>query len=86
MTKYLVRVQYEYPVDALNAEDALNTVPLATRLKYMNAEGTTEIYRDGERVLTAILLHNNSVEVLKNVEAVTAQAGPNKDSGSPGGS
>jgi hypothetical protein len=86
MMKYRVRVSYEYPVDALNAEDALNTVPLATRLKYMNSEGITEIFNsDGERVLIAVLEHNGSKGVyIKNVEAVTAQAGTKQDPGTPG--
>ena len=58
MTKYLVRVKYEYPVDAINAEDALSTVPIATRLKYLNADGTTEIINsEGTVVLKAKLVN-----------------------------
>jgi hypothetical protein len=57
MPKYKVRVQYEYPVDAVSAEDALKTVPIASRLNWINAEGLTEIFNAaGEKVLTAKLV------------------------------
>jgi hypothetical protein len=63
LTKYLVRVKYEYPVDAVNAEDALSTVPIATRLKYANADGLTEIINDeGKTVLRAKLVNNSKKE------------------------
>ena len=65
MPKYLVRVKYEYPVEAVNAEDAFNTVPIATRLKYLNADGTTEIINsEGKVVLRAKLVNKNSKEAL----------------------
>jgi len=68
MTKYLVRVEYEYPVDAIDAEDALSTVPIATRLKYVNAEGTTEIINsEGKVVLKAKLVNKNSKEACQQV-------------------
>ena len=57
MPDYVVRVIYEYPVSAISAEDALSTVPIATRLKYLNAEGITEILNaEGKVVLTAKLV------------------------------
>jgi len=66
MSKYFVRVIYEYPVDTINAEAALSTVPIATRLKYANADGTTEIINsEGTVVLKAKLATANSkTEVL----------------------
>jgi hypothetical protein len=61
MCKYLVRVTYEYPVDSVNAKDALSTVPMATRLKYLNADGTTEIINsEGKVVLKAKLVNKRS--------------------------
>jgi len=55
--KYRVRVQYEYPVDAVSAEDAMKTVPVASRIKWVNAEGITEIFNAaGKKVLTAKLV------------------------------
>lgn len=63
MPDYKVRVTYVYPVSAVNAEDALSTVPIATRLKYPNAEGRTEILNGaGEVVLTAKLVTGNQKE------------------------
>ena len=63
MPKYKVRVTYQYPVNAVNAEDALSTVPIATRLKYLNADGTTEIVNsEGKVVLKAKLVNKNSKE------------------------
>ena len=59
MPKYQVKVTCTYPVEAINAEDALSTVPLVIRMRYINvhAEGLTEILdaATGERVLTAKL-------------------------------
>ena len=53
--KYKVKVSYEYPVDAVNAEDALKTVPIAERIHWQNAEGTLEVFdADGKRVLKAV--------------------------------
>ena len=43
MPKYIVRVTATYPVDAINAEDALSTVPIAVRIKGSIAEALTEI-------------------------------------------
>jgi hypothetical protein len=61
MPDYEVRVHYIYKVQAVNAEDALSTVPIATRLKYANADGLTEIINDeGKTVLRAKLVNNNS--------------------------
>ena len=63
MPKYRVRIVYEYPVDAVNAEDAFATIPIATRLKYLNADGTTEIINsEGKVVLKAKLVNKNSKE------------------------
>ena len=59
MPKYLIRVTCTYPVDALNAEDALSTVPMVIRMRYIggHAEGVTEILdaATGEVVLKAEL-------------------------------
>ena len=64
MPKYKVRVTYQYPVNAVNAEDALSTVPIATRLKYVNADGTTEIINsEGKVVLKAKLVNKNAKEI-----------------------
>ena len=54
MPKYRVRVIYEYPVQAVSPHDALDTVPIATRLKYINADGTAEVINsEGKVVLKA---------------------------------
>jgi len=59
LPKYKVRVTCTYPVSALNAEDALSTVPMVIKLRYISghAEGLTEIIDDGtgEVVLKALL-------------------------------
>lgn len=63
MSKYLVRVTYKYPIDAVDAEDALSTVPIATRLKYINADGTTEIINsEGKVVLKAKLVSKENFD------------------------
>ena len=41
--RYLVRVICSYPVDAVNAEDALSTVPMAVRILLPTVDGLTEI-------------------------------------------
>lgn len=45
MPDYIVRVTHTYPVSAVDPKDALSTVPIAIRMKYINvhAEGLTEI-------------------------------------------
>ncbi len=45
MPNYTVRVTCTYPVSAVNAEDALSTVPMLIRMRYIggHAEGLTEI-------------------------------------------
>lgn len=61
MPNYTVKVQYQYKIQAVNAEDALSTVPIATRLKYANADGLTEIINDeGKTVLRAKLVNGKS--------------------------
>ncbi len=79
MSKYLVLVIYEYSVDAINTEDAFGTVPIATRLKYLNADGTTEIINsEGKVVLKAKLVTKTGVasskEVSHDVKTDTGQA------------
>jgi hypothetical protein len=60
--KYKVKVSYEYPVDAVNAEDALSTLDTAIRLKFANAEGLVEIFEaDGKRVLKAVKIEKQQV-------------------------
>jgi hypothetical protein len=60
--KYKVKVSYEYPVDAVSAEDALNTVPIAERIHWQNAEGTLEVFdADGRRVLKAVKIEKQRV-------------------------
>ena len=63
MSKYLVKVSYTYPVDAVDAKDALSTVPQVIRLKYIgvSAEGLTEILdaSTNKVVLTAKLNPDN---------------------------
>ena len=41
--RYLVRVTVTYPVCAVDAVDALSTVPMAVRIILPTAEGLTEI-------------------------------------------
>ena len=63
MPNYTVKVTYTYPVDALDAEDALSTVPQVIRMRYVgvSAEGLTEILDASTKkvVLTAILNPDN---------------------------
>ena len=57
--KYRVKVTYEYPVDAVSAEDALNTVPIVIKAKFagFHGEGLTEVINaDGQVVLKAELV------------------------------
>lgn len=56
MPKYKVKVTYSYPVEAVSAEDALSTVPIVIRAKFIgfHGEGMTEILNDqGEVILKA---------------------------------
>lgn len=59
MPKYKVKVTCTYPVAAVNAEDALSTVPMVIRMRYTSclAKGETEIIdtSTGEVVLKAVL-------------------------------
>ena len=59
MPKYVVKVTCTYPVSAVNAEDALSTVPRVIRMNFIGgiAEGVTEIVdaSSGEVVLKAVL-------------------------------
>ena len=59
MPKYVVKVTCTYPVTAVNAEDALSTVPRVIRMNFIGgtAEGVTEIVNadSGEVVLKAVL-------------------------------
>ena len=45
MPKYLVKVTCTYPVEALDAKNALSTVPMVIKMKYIggHAKGVTEI-------------------------------------------
>ena len=59
MPKFLVRVQYSYEVQAIDPKDALNTVPLVIKGRFIGffGEGKTEIVNaEGEVVLTAKLV------------------------------
>ena len=59
MPKYVVKVTCTYPVSAVNAEDALSTVPRVIRMNFIGgtAEGVTEIVdaSSGKVVLKAVL-------------------------------
>ena len=68
MPKYRVRITYEYPVQAVSPHDALDTVPIATRLKYLNADGTTEIINsEGKVVLKARLVTKTGITISKEM-------------------
>ena len=59
MPDYLVRVTYAYPVSAVNAEDAFNTVPIVIKARFIgfHGEGTIEVLdTEGKMVLTAKLV------------------------------
>ena len=59
MPDYKVRVQYQYPVQAVSPQDALDTVPIVIRGRFIgfHGEGTTEIINtEGEVVLKAELV------------------------------
>ena len=59
MPKYVVKVTCTYPVSAVNAEDALSTVPHVIRMNFIGgtAGGVTEIIDagTGQVVLKAVL-------------------------------
>ena len=59
MPRYLIRVTCTYPVEAVDAKDALSTVPMVIKMRYIgwHAEGVTEILdaATGEVVLKAEL-------------------------------
>jgi len=58
--KYQVRVTYTYPVEGINPKDALDTVPIVIKARFIgfHGEGLTEILdaSTGEVVLTAELV------------------------------
>jgi len=59
MPDYTVRVTYTYPVSAVNAEDALSTVPIVIKARFagFHGEGLTDILdKEGNIVLTAKLV------------------------------
>lgn len=64
MPNYTVKVTCTYPVEAVDAKDALSTVPMVIKMKYINvhAEGLTEILdaATGEVVLRAKLNQDKS--------------------------
>ena len=57
MPNYLVEIKYRYPVCAVNAKDAFNTVPGAVKIKWPHAEGEAEVINtaDGKTELRAAL-------------------------------
>lgn len=59
MPKYIVKVTFTYPVSAVDAENALSTVPQVIKMRYIgiHAQGLTEIIDEatGDKVLTAVL-------------------------------
>ncbi len=59
MPKYLVKVTCTYPVEASDAKDALSTVPMVIRMRYIggHAQGITEILDASTKklVLRAVL-------------------------------
>ena len=60
MPNYTVKVTFTYPVSAVNAEDALSTVPQVIRMRYIgvHAEGLADILdATGKSVLTAKLTY-----------------------------
>ena len=64
MPDYTVRVEYRYKVQAINAEDALNTVPIVIKARFngFHGEGLTEVINaDGQVVLKAKLVEKQRV-------------------------
>ena len=59
LPKYLVKVTCTYPVETVDAKDALSTVPMVVKMRYINghAEGITEIIDASTKkvVLKAVL-------------------------------
>jgi len=59
LSQYKVRVTCTYPVDAVDAKDALSTVPMLIKIRYIGlpVEGVTEIIdaTTGKVVLKAVL-------------------------------
>ncbi|MFH1016355.1 MAG: hypothetical protein V1771_05095 [Chloroflexota bacterium] len=51
MPEYTVRVTYTYPVTAVDAKDALSTVPIAIQARFNNGEGLAEIIDDENDVV-----------------------------------
>ena len=59
MPDYKVRVTYTYPVEAVDAQDALSTVPIVIRARFngFHGQGMTEVINaEGETVLKAELV------------------------------
>ena len=65
MPDYTVKVQYQYPVQALSAEDALATVPHVIKGRFIgfHGDGLVEIVNaDGKLVLTTELVTKEKVK------------------------
>ena len=59
MPDYVVRVSYEYPVSAISPKDAMDTVPMVIKGRFIGflGKGITEILNtEGEVVLKAKLV------------------------------
>ena len=59
MPNYVVRVSYQYQVQAVSAEDALSTVPIVIKARFagFHGDGLTEVFdAEGKLVLTAKLV------------------------------
>lgn len=53
MPDYKVKVTYQYPVSAIDAKDAFNTVPVVIKGRFISfhGEGTVEILDADEKVV-----------------------------------
>ena len=59
MPDYKVKVQYQYPVQAISPQDALSTVPFVIKARFngFHGKGITEVIdAEGKTVLTAELV------------------------------
>lgn len=72
MPDYTVKVTYTYPIQAVSAEDALSTVPIVIKGRFIgfHGEGLTEIINaEGEVVLKAELAQRKEDYVRTKTQA-----------------
>ena len=76
MPDYVVKVQYSYPVQAINAEDALSTVPYVVKARFagFHGEGTVEI-SDADTKIIVLTARLNTKKEPGNTQSHTRRTG-----------